>query len=125
MIADPSEDDRYGYDFSGGDVRQLDFRPAIEEIVRDLRSGAAPSTIAARFHNTLAHAITALCVELRAGTGLARACLSGGTFQNCTLLKRTLPLLRAPGFEIYLHRLVPPNDGGIALGQAAITAARL
>jgi hydrogenase maturation protein HypF len=124
-VVDPAEHGRYGFDIEQGGVLQVDFRPAIGEIVRDLRGGAALSTIAARFHNTLAHTIAAVCLQLRAETGLGRVCLSGGTFQNFALLDRTLPLLRDAGFETFLHRAVPPNDGGIALGQAVIAAARL
>jgi hydrogenase maturation protein HypF len=52
-------------------------------------------------------------------------CLSGGTFQNLRLVSRTAGLLREAGFEVFLHAAVPPNDGGIALGQAAIAAARM
>jgi hydrogenase maturation protein HypF len=58
-------------------------------------------------------------------TGITKVCFSGGTFQNCTLLSRTLPLLRESGFEVFLHSKVPPNDGGISLGQAAIAATYL
>jgi hydrogenase maturation protein HypF len=50
-------------------------------------------------------------------------CLSGGTFQNHLLLTRTLPLLRSAGLEVYLHAQIPPNDGGVALGQAMVAAA--
>ena len=58
-------------------------------------------------------------------TGLARVCLSGGTFQNTRLLDLVARALRASGFELFLHRKVPPNDGGIALGQAVIAAERM
>jgi hydrogenase maturation protein HypF len=53
--------------------------------------------------------------------GLDQVCLSGGTFQNILLLKRTLARLRDDGFEVFLHSQVPPNDGGISLGQAVVT----
>jgi hydrogenase maturation protein HypF len=49
-------------------------------------------------------------------------CLSGGTFQNVYLLSRTVQLLREEGFEVYTHAAVPPNDGGLSLGQAAIAS---
>jgi hydrogenase maturation protein HypF len=61
-----------------------------------------------------------VCRHLRADHGLNDVVLSGGVWQNVTLLRRALALLRADGFTVYTHRLVPPNDGGLALGQAAV-----
>jgi hydrogenase maturation protein HypF len=92
------------------------------EIIR----GREPAPlVSARFHNTLAAAIVEMCSIMRRETGLVRVCLSGGTFQNMTLLGLALRGLRAAGFTVHLHRAVPPNDGGIALGQAMVAAARL
>ena len=120
-VADGAETRRYGFEIGGGEPWQIDFRPMIAEIVKD--SGAA--TIAARFHNTLAAAIAETCGRLRRQTGNARVCLSGGSFQNLRLLHTTCELLGEAGFEVYLHEQVPPNDGGVALGQAAVAAAVL
>ncbi len=53
-------------------------------------------------------------------TGINDVVLSGGVFQNTTLLQKSIPLLRADNFAVYTHQLVPPNDGGLALGQAAV-----
>jgi hydrogenase maturation protein HypF len=80
--------------------------------------------VAARFHNTLAAAILEVCMRLKSESGLKRVCLSGGTFQNLRLLGSVCGGLRGAGFEVYLHSAVPPNDGGLALGQAMIGAAR-
>jgi hydrogenase maturation protein HypF len=66
-----------------------------------------------------------MCLRMRRESGLNRVCLSGGTFQNMRLLGLTAGTLRASGFELLLHRNVPPNDGGIALGQAVIAAERI
>jgi hydrogenase maturation protein HypF len=118
-IVDASCEERYGFDIGG---EELDFRPMMERIVRE---DAAPSVVAARFHNTLAGAIHEMCLRMRRESGLKRVCLSGGTFQNMRLLGLTARALRASGFELFLHRKVPPNDGGIALGQAAIAAERM
>jgi len=107
------------------DAATVDFRPAIERIVAGIRAGTPTAAIAARFHNTVAEAILEGCRRLRAEEKLNRVCLSGGTFQNRKLLERTLAGLRGRGFEVYLHAQVPPNDGGIALGQAAVAAEML
>jgi hydrogenase maturation protein HypF len=118
-LADPACQEHYDFEISGED---LDFRPMMEQIVRE----AAPAPlVAARFHNTLARAIHEVCLRLRGETGLERVCLSGGTFQNMRLLAVAARALRASGFELFFHRQVPPNDGGIALGQAVIAAERL
>jgi hydrogenase maturation protein HypF len=118
-IADPACTSRYPFEFTGED---LDFRPMIDAILRGRES---PPVVSARFHNTLAAAIHHVCLALRAEAALNRVCLSGGTFQNLRLLGLTTALLRASSFEVFLHREVPPNDGGLSLGQAAIAAARL
>jgi hydrogenase maturation protein HypF len=75
--------------------------------------------IAARFHNALVDAI----VTVAERTGLAHVALSGGVFQNDLLVTRAAAALRNAGFEVLLHRRVPANDGGIALGQIAIAVA--
>ena len=100
----------------------VDTRPMLREIVADTRLA---SVISATFHGTLACIIDEVCRRIRAVTGVNCVCLSGGTFQNFTLLASACQLLRSSGFELYLHSQVPPNDGGISLGQAAIGASFL
>ncbi|MEU8361559.1 carbamoyltransferase HypF [Nonomuraea sp. NPDC048882] len=90
----------------------------------DLAAGVDPAVIAGRFHNGVAAAISRSCVALRQATGLTAVALSGGVFQNALLLERTVQRLRAAGFRVLKHVRVPPNDGGISLGQAAVAAAR-
>ncbi len=92
----------------------------IENIVQDLARSKPAGYIAACFHNTVAAAIVEVCRSIRKRDQLKRVCLSGGTFQNRYLLRRAVEGLRRDGFEVYLHSLVPPNDGGISLGQAVI-----
>ena len=118
-IVDPSCEERYEFDIGG---EELDFRAMMQRIVKER---AAPSLVAARFHNTLAAAIHEMCLRMRRESGIGRVCLSGGTFQNMRLLALAARALRASGFELFLHRNVPPNDGGIALGQAMIAAERM
>ena len=97
----------------------------IEEIVRDLTHTTPIGVISARFHNTMAAVILEVCRRIRKQENLARVCLSGGVFQNMYLLKHTVRDLDKDGFQVFLHALVPPNDGGISLGQAAIANAIL
>jgi hydrogenase maturation protein HypF len=80
--------------------------------------------LAARFHESVAVAVTAACRRLCGENGLRRVALSGGVFQNALLLERVDTLLREAGLEVYSNRLVPANDGGISLGQALVAAAR-
>ena len=117
-IAEEGNTERYP--FSTGE--EVDFRPAVESIVRDIAAGVTRPAIAARFHNTVAAAIIETCVRIRRETGLKRVCPSGGTFQNMRLLRSAAAGLRAGGFDVFLQAQAPPNDGGIALGQAAIAA---
>ncbi|MEV4799808.1 carbamoyltransferase HypF [Nonomuraea sp. NPDC049421] len=90
----------------------------------DLTAGTDPAVIAGRFHNGLAAAVTRTCAALRQATGLTAVALTGALFQNALLLERTLQRLRAAGFRVLRHVRVPPGDGGLSLGQAAVAAAR-
>ena len=81
--------------------------------------------IAARFHNTIAGLLHRACQEVRAQTGVKEVALSGGVWQNMTLLRKSVHLLHEDGFILYLHHQVPANDGGISLGQAAIAMHKL
>jgi hydrogenase maturation protein HypF len=113
-------DDEYSFEIDSREPAQIDMRPAIQEIVRDWRKQQAKQVIASRFHNTIAAVIAEVCRRIRDREHLDRICLSGGTFQNIYLLERSAALLRKMNFEVLLHSLVPPNDGGISLGQAVI-----
>ena len=103
----------------------IDTRPLIREIVRDIARGERVGSISGRFHRTIAAVIEEACCRVRDETGIAKICLSGGTFQNTTLLRGVLVRLRHRSFEIFTHSQVPPNDAGLSLGQAAIAAANL
>ena len=99
----------------------LDWQPLIEALLLDLRNGISAGILAARFHNGLAAAIVAVAEAI----GQPQVALTGGCFQNRLLLERTASRLRQAGFDLLLHRQVPPNDGGISVGQVAVAAARL
>jgi len=91
----------------------LDWSPMIEAILSDVQKGVAIGRMSAMFHNALAEAVVAVAKR----TGERRVVLSGGCFQNRCLTERTVRRLQAEGFQPYWHQRVPPNDGGIALGQ--------
>jgi len=122
MAACEGVDDFYPFEIEDGEPWQVDMRPAIRNIVDHLRRGVPAGVISARFHNTVAAAVTEVCGRLRQAEKLNRVCLSGGTFQNVYLLTHALAGLRRNGFEVFLHSRVPPNDGGVSLGQAVIAS---
>lgn len=101
---------------------EIDVSPALRAMIADARAQVARPVIAARFHNGIAQMTRQVCLQLRAQYGLNEVALSGGVWQNMTLLRKTLQLLRADAFRVYTHRRVPTNDGGIALGQALVAA---
>ncbi|MBC7226727.1 MAG: carbamoyltransferase HypF [Thermoflexales bacterium] len=111
------------YPFGVGE--EIDPAPVVRAVVEDVRDGVPVGVIAARFHNGVAAMVREVCLRLRAGTGLNEVALSGGVFQNITLLGKTMALLEEAGFTVYVHRLVPPNDAGISLGQAVIAGISL
>jgi hydrogenase maturation protein HypF len=91
----------------------LDWSPMVEAILSDVQNGVPIGKISAMFHNALAEAMVAVANRI----GEHRVVLSGGCFQNRYLTERTVWRLQAEGFQPYWHQRVPPNDGGIALGQ--------
>ncbi len=117
-LAAPGITNTYPYSIDNGTI---DFRETIRAIVRD----ESPREVrSARFHNAVSAAIAEICRIMRERDRLAGVCLSGGTFQNAYLLGHTAQLLRASGFQVFTHSKVPPNDGGLSLGQAAIASSR-
>ena len=104
--------------------RILDLLPAVRTMAEALLAGRPRAEVALAFHNLLPEAFTAMAETLRSEAGLNRVVLSGGCFQNRLLLTGCLVSLREAGFEVFHHRLVPTNDGGISLGQAVCAGAR-
>lgn len=96
----------------------VECKEIFKEIVRDIDSGIEKAIIASRFHETAAGIIMEGCISIRKDTGIEKVVLSGGVFQNMTLLERAVHQLETEGFHVYTHSSVPANDGGIALGQA-------
>lgn len=113
-----------GYRLEWTDEAELDPRPLFRSVVADLERGESAARIGGRFHAALAEAIGAACARIRERTSLSVVALSGGCFQSRLLTLLTVKHLESAGFEVLLHARVPPNDGGIALGQAAVAAWR-
>ena len=96
----------------------IDPAPVLQAVIRDHRAGVPAAVIGARFHHAVAELIVHLAKKER--DGMNTVALSGGVFQNALLLRLACKRLRAEGFDVITHRYVPPNDGGIALGQLLV-----
>jgi hydrogenase maturation protein HypF len=121
MLVDDEEEGEYEWAWSTSEgPLEIGAGPVIRAVVAGVQAGTPVGVIAARFHNSVAEMVVQVCRILCDGTGLSEVALSGGVWQNVTLLARTLDRLQADGFTVYTHRLLPPNDGGLALGQAVI-----
>ena len=118
--ADPSVRD--AYPLPGTEV--LDARETVRAILADLGAGVPVPRVAARFHNAMAEGTARACGLVAEDEGVEVAVLSGGVFQNRLLLERTTTALEEAGLRVLTPRLLPPNDGGVAYGQAAVAAAR-
>jgi hydrogenase maturation protein HypF len=111
-------DDLYPFEITNGSPSIVDWGPMILEILLDLQKGDSAGMISAKFHNTLTEIIVAIARQL----GEPRVLLTGGCFQNRFLIERSVRRLSDAGFQPYWHHRVPPNDGGIALGQVVAAA---
>jgi hydrogenase maturation protein HypF len=114
-IADPKTQGDYPFEMREYVVDPL---PIIRAIVRDLEAGVNKGQIAMRFHRTVSKMILKVAQRAREERGLQEVVLSGGCFQNLLLLELTTSLLEGDSFKVYTHHKVPPNDGGLSLGQA-------
>jgi hydrogenase maturation protein HypF len=101
----------------------IDTRPLIRAVAEEVTRGVGAALIARRFHSTLVEMIAAVCRRLGEATGLKTVVLSGGVFLNALLTREVNARLGGDGFRVYRHRLAPPNDGGLSLGQLAVAAA--
>ena len=129
-LVDPVEDGAYDFELFRDDQHpegglaplQIDSAPLIASLCTDQLAGVSIPTLAARFHNGVAHMVLEVCRQIRNETNLNTVVLSGGGWQNMILLTKTIAELEKDGFKILIHRQVPSNDGGLALGQAVIAA---
>ena len=113
-----------GYRWPRNRTGVLDPRAAVAELTRDLGRGVPPAVVSERFHAGLAAATIDVVTAIASARGLETAVLSGGVFQNRRLLERCAVGLEAAGLRVLAPRQLPPNDGGISFGQAAIAAAQ-
>lgn len=120
--ADPCE--RGSYPLPLDAAGTLDARPAIRAVAADCRAGVATGVVAARFHRAVAATTAQACEAAARAAGTELVVLSGGVFQNVLLLSETAARLRAAGLRVLVPERLPPGDGGISFGQAAIAAAR-
>jgi len=123
MLADENEKASAAYPFSVAEedgCRVVKLGDLIAAVIDDVRRGEPASAISAKFHRTMARMIVDMCRTISGDTGIKVVALSGGVFQNRLLFRLAVDGLHEEGFEVLTHRLVPCNDGGISLGQAAI-----
>jgi hydrogenase maturation protein HypF len=124
QLADPAETGRYDVRVSDDDVPQVHAVDLIRAVLSDRANQVPPTVIAARFHHSVSDLIVTVCRLLRERHCLHTVALSGGVFQNVLLVRRTSAALTDDGFDVLTHHQVPPNDGGVSLGQAVVAAAR-
>jgi hydrogenase maturation protein HypF len=125
MMAERGVEEAYPFHIQQGEKPWvIDSTDIVRGIVHDLVHGVLRPRISGKFHSTIARIILETCKRIRTEEGLSRVALGGGVFQNMLLLSMVFEKLRASGFEVFIHRQVPTNDGGISLGQAVIAHMR-
>jgi hydrogenase maturation protein HypF len=124
MMAAERTTGTYDYEWISDDIHRVLFQPIIRGIVRDMKKGIPQAEISAKFHRTLIRLFTELCGVISKESGVNTVALSGGVFQNSILLAGLMQSLARKNFRVITHKIVPANDGGIALGQALIAAAK-
>ncbi len=131
LATEITEDGTYPFEISLAEPSSLgwplviDTRPVIRAVAEEAASGAEAARIARRFHSTLVDLVAEVCDRLRQVTRINAVVLSGGVFLNALLTHEVCARLGEKDFRVYRHRLVPPNDGGLSLGQLAVGAASL
>jgi len=120
-ICHPDIDESYGYDIIGKEKKLIiEPKKIITELISDLSKGISKKVIASKFHNTVAEFTLKSCIRIREQTKINKVVISGGVFQNKYLTEKVISLLTSYDFLVFSHKKVPPNDGGLSLGQAVI-----
>ena len=113
------------YEILEEDVLKLDFVPAFDRMLQELVKGMTPGSLAESFHLTIAQAVCQTAERISRSTGVKKVALSGGVWQNRNLLLKVVRMLQMVSLEPYVHQWIPPNDGGLAFGQAMVAGKRL
>ena len=119
-ISDSKESYPYRIIMENGGIRIVQLSELLSAIIADLKRGVSPGKISFKFHSTVAQIVNEMCQLIANKTGIKQVALSGGVFQNRLLLRKTIYLLENNGFQVFTHKQVPCNDGGISLGQAIV-----
>jgi len=122
LATEVGPDGAYPFDLLPDAPMVVDTRPLVRAVAEDIGQGVEAARVARRFHSTLVEVIAAVCDRVRRATGLGVVVLSGGVFLNALLTREVCRRLHGEGFDVHRHRLVPPGDGGLSLGQLAIAA---
>lgn len=115
---------RFEWSLEADGLRRIRWQPVVAAVAEDAAAGQTPGRISAAFHEAVANLVGELADALLTSTSQRRVGVTGGVFQNRRLLRLTARVLAQRGIALLTHRVVPPNDGGLSLGQAAISAAR-
>ena len=123
MLAADDADSIYDFEWVTGDTFKILPAPIIRGVVTDVQNGLPVAEIGAKFHKTIVALFAGVCASVRNESELNRVVLSGGCFQNSILLAGLIQKLESLNFQVFAHRQIPTNDGGISLGQAMVAAA--
>jgi hydrogenase maturation protein HypF len=115
----------YRFRITDGDPVEIDPAPVVRAVVEDIDGGEHPGVISGRFHAAVAEMVVEVCRRIAQKFCIRTVCLTGGVYQNRMLTLGSLKRLRGSGFEVFVNRKVPPNDGGISYGQLAVAGARM
>jgi hydrogenase maturation protein HypF len=116
VLSEPTRDEIYPIEILANNI--VDWQPIILPIVTDLENSLPLGIISTKFHNTL----VGIIIKIAEKIGIKKVALTGGCFQNKYLAEKTTIELEKAGFEAHYHSQIPPNDGGIALGQIVAAA---
>jgi hydrogenase maturation protein HypF len=120
-LVDPNEQSSYSVLFDPA-ITSIALDWLIASVVKDVVTGVSPFLVASRFHNAFVGLLVDVIMAMRNLSGVNSVIISGGVWQNITLLQKFLQEMHGRGLKVYTHSLLPPNDGGLALGQAVIAA---